>query len=169
MARIKKPVITVRCVANSYSAEGERIIEVSHPAKNGAGCLISVKVNGEELVVELYRCSNVECHCQKGANKSLGIPYKLQTKLLPTAVTGSKCLSCRNWWAQSSCEMKEALVLFAATLDDYDGTMEEFEATHPGEYESSSIDLAEINEKTGAVVWCPLYASKRGNDDEEAY
>jgi hypothetical protein len=49
---MRKPKVTLKCVADQYASPGEKIIELSD---NGSGCLISIRrVNGK-LVICPYR------------------------------------------------------------------------------------------------------------------
>lgn len=48
-----KPTVSVRCVANHYSAPSERIVEIS--GRHGAGALISIVENDDGLNVYVYR------------------------------------------------------------------------------------------------------------------
>jgi hypothetical protein len=55
---MKKPEVIVKCVANTYSAPNERIVEVS--GERGAGCLISIRQHDNgELSVAVYRPERV--------------------------------------------------------------------------------------------------------------
>lgn len=50
---MKKPKITVNCVANQYAADNEQIVEFSF--SNGIGGLISLRsTEGGKIIVELY-------------------------------------------------------------------------------------------------------------------
>ena len=54
MARRRRPSVKLRCVADHYSSNGERIVEFSFP--NGLGGLISLKQDDQgRASIQLYR------------------------------------------------------------------------------------------------------------------
>lgn len=52
MTKKKKPKVITKCVADHYSGDAEKIIEISHA--NG-GCLICLTASEDKLFVHVYR------------------------------------------------------------------------------------------------------------------
>lgn len=57
---MRKPSVTTRCVANTYAASNERIVEFSGALGGG---LISLRNTEQGLVVEIYRCDECVIIC----------------------------------------------------------------------------------------------------------
>jgi hypothetical protein len=50
-----KPKINRKCVAASYESPSEAIVEVTHEL---GGCLISVRPQGDRLIIDVYRADD---------------------------------------------------------------------------------------------------------------
>ena len=55
---MSKPRVTTKCVANTYAAPNERIIEISSGNRRGTGngCLVSIRdMDDGTLLIQVYR------------------------------------------------------------------------------------------------------------------
>ena len=56
---MRKPKVLLKCVANAYAGQNERIIEIS--GARGRGCLVSIRDMGADgLRLDVYRRDGVE-------------------------------------------------------------------------------------------------------------
>lgn len=61
MSKARKPRVIVKCVANAYALDNERIIEIGAGNK-GCGALISIRIleDGDSMQVSIYQRTRVE-------------------------------------------------------------------------------------------------------------
>jgi hypothetical protein len=53
---MRKPTVLIKCVANTYTGDNERVIEVSDREGGNRGCLISIRRTADgKLIVMPYR------------------------------------------------------------------------------------------------------------------